>query len=496
MKIEVNKTALEKAKKLIRQGNIDATNLLSSRSKELIVIDKGGSNDFSCGSDDTIYRRGVIAAKARADVRGEVEISNAMGSLLNAIDKKLKKDSVGVATGEIVKGNMRIDYYDAEWIEEYLEESFKTTDEGYLKGRAIFTNIGVFPYLLEDGSVRWELRPPEEVFHWESIDSFKMLPMTNDHPTEAVDIENIKEFQVGYSGEEVRTSEYHLSIPIVITDQDTIADCQINGKRALSGAYSVDLEMKSGVWMGVPFDAIQRNIRGNHIAVVDIGRAGDDAVMKFDSIGFSLRDKIKNDSGENKNSHRRNDDMKTIKRDGVDYQADQKIIDLLTDAEKNLEKLKVDHEELKADKTKIEATRDQAIEEMEAMKLKDNEKLSTDAIEKAVQSRMVVFDAARRAKVELKADMKEDEIKKAVIVSLFPKTVEKLDKCESAYLDARFDLALEKLDELDEQGIEFDAAMAEDSLSKVPAEVKVTSDAAYQKMVDGMNNAWKPKEVQ
>lgn len=494
MKIEINKTALEKAKKLIRQGNIDATSLLNSHSDELIIIDKGGSNDFSCGSDDTIYRRGVIAAKARADARGENDISNALSSLLHAIDKKLKKDSVGVATGEMIKGNMRIDYYDAEW-EEYLEESFKTTDEGYLKGRAIFTNIGVFPYLLEDGSVRWELRPPEEVFHWESIDSFKMLPMTNDHPTDAVDIENIKEFQVGYSGEEVRTSEYHLSIPIVITDKNTIEDCQISGKRALSGAYSVDLEMKSGVWMGVPYNAIQRNIRGNHIAVVDIGRAGDDAVMKFDSIGFSLRGKIQNDSGENKNLHRRNDDMKTIKRDGVEYQADQKIIDLLTDAEKNLEKLKVDHDELKDEKTKIEATRDQANEEMEAMKADDKEKLSTDAIEKAVQLRMVVFDAARRAKVELKADMKEDEIKKAVIISLSPKTaVEKLDK--SSYLDARFDLALEKLDELDEQGVEFDAAMADDSLSKVPAEVKVTSDAAYEKMVSGMNDAWKPKEVQ
>ena len=88
---------------------------------------------------------------------------------------------------------------------EWMISKFDTTEEGFLKGIASVTNIGVFPYLKADGSWEWELRHPDDVFAQESLDSLKMKPITNDHPTELVTPENIDKYQVGNIGNDIRS---------------------------------------------------------------------------------------------------------------------------------------------------------------------------------------------------------------------------------------------------------------------------------------------------
>ena len=46
------------------------------------------------------------------------------------------------------------------------------TPEGYLRDRPILTTTGIFEYLNSDGSVRRELRLPDEVFAPESLASY------------------------------------------------------------------------------------------------------------------------------------------------------------------------------------------------------------------------------------------------------------------------------------------------------------------------------------
>src|SRR5690606_27126345 len=81
---------------------------------------------------------------------------------------------------------------------------------------------------------------------------------------------------------------YTVDADMLITHADTIADID-KGKRELSCGYSCDLEHVPGEWIdprtGVAhrYDAIQRNIRGNHVAVVSKGRAGPEARVRLDS---------------------------------------------------------------------------------------------------------------------------------------------------------------------------------------------------------------------
>ena len=120
-----------------------------------------------------------------------------------------------------------------------------------------------------DGNPLQVYRPEEEVFSPETIASFEGMPVTNDHPPDGVDIENIRRLQMGHAHNIRRgTGEESdlLLADLIITDPYLI-DLILAGKREISCGYTYDLSEENGQF-------IQRKIRGNHIAVVDAGRAG------------------------------------------------------------------------------------------------------------------------------------------------------------------------------------------------------------------------------
>ena len=66
------------------------------------------------------------------------------------------------------------------------------------------------------------------------------------------------------------------------------------------------------------------------------------------------------------------------------------------------------------------------------------------------------MDSAKKADVEIKEDMSDVDIMKAVIISVFPKSKERLDekKDDLVYIQARFDAAVESIEDTDEQNAE------------------------------------------
>ena len=72
-----------------------------------------------------------------------------------------------------------------------------------------------------------------------------------------------------------------MRVEIVIHDTDAMKRC---GLRELSLGYELDLDETPGTWNGEPYDAIQKNIRVNHLALVDKARAGDQARLNTDGL--------------------------------------------------------------------------------------------------------------------------------------------------------------------------------------------------------------------
>ena len=179
---------------------------------------------------------------------------------------------------------------------------------GFLEVDATIARVGVQLYMTADG-VKRELRPESEVSR--SADTFKLKPLTLEHPmaVDGVTSKNYKDVNVGtvpnivYSEGLLNTDE-----PLVIQEEQAI-EAATTTHQQLSAGYLVDLVEESGVWedtFGVQgpkgaryeYDSIQTNIRANHVALVERGRAGEIASLKFDSEDDNkFRELLKNDAG-------------------------------------------------------------------------------------------------------------------------------------------------------------------------------------------------------
>ena len=155
-----------------------------------------------------------------------------------------------------------------------LSENMAKTPEGYLICYDVnIARIGTQDYLGSELGVEDEIvtvnRPAEEVFKPATVASFEGKPFTNDHPYELLDANNTSIYSKGHL-QNVRVSEdkVYLIGDIVVIDSQTIQDIE-NGKREISAGYNCDcLQDENGNWY-------QSNIIGNHVALVDKGRAGE-----------------------------------------------------------------------------------------------------------------------------------------------------------------------------------------------------------------------------
>lgn len=134
-------------------------------------------------------------------------------------------------------------------------------------------------------------RPEAEVFHKDALRSFAWRPVTNDHPPVDVTADTWRDYAVGQIGPEVVREGDFVRVPLVLMDQGVISAME-NGKRQLSMGYWCDLAFQDGMTPdGQPYDAIQTNIRGNHLAVVVAARGGPELKLGDDEKGKDMTDK-------------------------------------------------------------------------------------------------------------------------------------------------------------------------------------------------------------
>ncbi|MCP4566983.1 MAG: DUF2213 domain-containing protein, partial [FCB group bacterium] len=125
-------------------------------------------------------------------------------------------------------------------------------------------------------------RPPEEVFHPESIKSFANLVVTDDHPKDFVSVKNVKKLQMGSVSDVKKKDEAHLGGLVTITDAKQIIKAK-DGKNEVSVGYHRDLIPEVGEDSGKKYEFVMRNIRANHLAIVDAGRCGAACKLTLDS---------------------------------------------------------------------------------------------------------------------------------------------------------------------------------------------------------------------
>lgn len=166
-----------------------------------------------------------------------------------------------------------------------ISEHMTETPEGYLICLGVpIARIGSQKYLTSelgindsepDKMVRVE-RMEDEVFAQATIASFEGKPVTDDHPSESVNPQNIAAYDCGHIQNVRRGTGADSDLLIAdlfITNQNLI-DAIKNGKREVSCGYDCEYAQDTDGKI------YQRAIRGNHVAVVDSGRAGHRVAIK------------------------------------------------------------------------------------------------------------------------------------------------------------------------------------------------------------------------
>nr|DAR87723.1 MAG TPA: hypothetical protein [Caudoviricetes sp.] len=142
---------------------------------------------------------------------------------------------------------------------------------------------------LEPKKVYYLLRDPEELE--KAVQTFNNLPLLSKHiPVSADDPQ--KDVIVGTTGSDAKFEDGYLKCSLAVWDSEAIAGIESGEQMELSSAYRYTADMTPGEFNGMHYDGVMRDIVGNHVALVDVGRAGRDVVVS-DADPFHERNVMK-----------------------------------------------------------------------------------------------------------------------------------------------------------------------------------------------------------
>lgn len=146
---------------------------------------------------------------------------------------------------------------------------------------------------LEPKKVYYLLRDPEELK--KAAPTFNNLPLLNKHIPVSAD-EPQKEVIAGTTGSDTVFEDGYLKCSLAVWDAEAIAGIESGEQVELSSAYRYTADMTAGEFEGRHYDGVMRDIVGNHVALVDVGRAGRDVVVS-DADPFHERKTMKLKAG-------------------------------------------------------------------------------------------------------------------------------------------------------------------------------------------------------
>jgi uncharacterized protein len=108
--------------------------------------------------------------------------------------------------------------------------------------------------------------------------SFCNLPLLIRHVPHSADVP-LQDLTVGTTGSDVVFEAPYLRCSLAVWTAEAIALVESGAQEQLSSSYRYRADMTPGVADGVAYDGVMRDIIGNHVALVEVGRAGSDVVV-------------------------------------------------------------------------------------------------------------------------------------------------------------------------------------------------------------------------
>ena len=298
-------------------------------------------------------------------------------------------------------------------------QNYEFTDEGYLRVKARIARTGIQSYTDANGGIRLEYRPEEEVAANAALDSFREKCVTKEHPPVLLDASNTKDYAVGFTSADVSYSEGFVESTLTVTDKETIDEIMRGNVREVSCGYKVDYSPEPGITPdGQHYDGIQKNIRGNHVAIVNRARGGAQVRLMLDSADAAVNVLINHSTGVIMAAN--------IAFDGVSFEADPALAAAISaerdDAKGSYADMKRKYEDAMAEASKMKEEMDAMGKEMKGKC--DSAEGRADALAEEVESLKTDLEAAKQVNVD----------------SLVEERIALIDKARTS-LDSAFDFA-------------------------------------------------------
>lgn len=118
-------------------------------------------------------------------------------------------------------------------------------------------------------------RPEEELKKAETIQSLNGVPLQLEHHDDTAE-KPAQYTRIGATGTDAVFEFPYLSNSLHFFNQKAIDLIESGEKCELSIGYDCEIHKENGEYMGQPYDFVQRNIKIQHVALVECGRAGAD----------------------------------------------------------------------------------------------------------------------------------------------------------------------------------------------------------------------------
>lgn len=138
---------------------------------------------------------------------------------------------------------------------------------------------------LDPGKIYYLLRDPAELE--KAASTFNNLPILRNHVPVSAD-EHMPDLVIGSTGTDAKFNAPFLQNSAVIWSAQDINDIETETKKAWSCGYYYRADMTSGTFQGLRFDGIMRDIVGNHVALVEEGRAGPEVIVGDSQLGMDM----------------------------------------------------------------------------------------------------------------------------------------------------------------------------------------------------------------
>ena len=171
-------------------------------------------------------------------------------------------------------------------------------ESGAVRVEGAVTRVGVLTY--SDGARTWgELHLPEEIHAPASLATLPGIAVTDDHPTELVTPETWDAVAIGHVADSVgvEAGTGLVVASLVVSSADALARVDSGELTEISAGYTCEVDPSPGVYQGTPYEAVQRGIRYNHIALgpAGWGRAGSDVRLRLNASAVEVRPLITKD---------------------------------------------------------------------------------------------------------------------------------------------------------------------------------------------------------